>query len=239
MDDLKSAIQDSLPEDVIADSSTAEAGNPEALVETTTPKVEQKPPFNEHPDWKKFQERKEREVQESQERANRLERQLFELTNRLTQPKVEDPDEGMSAEERAFFEKMDKRAELRARKVIEEMAPQFRSELKETREVVAALTYEKFLNKYPDVAPGSQEEGQIAQLFQRGYSLDDAYKVVFFDKARQKEVQQVKTNQIQKQQIKQAANLETSGVATGGLPTKTKLSVREFAAQKAKELGLV
>lgn len=235
---LQSAIQDSLPEDVTAESSPAEAGTPAAPVETPTPKVEQPTPFNEHPAWKSFQERKEKEVLAERERSERLERQLFELTNRMTQPKAEDPYAGMSPEEKAFYQKIDQMAEQKVRKVLDEVAPQFRNELKETKEVVAALTYEKFLNKYPDVSPGSQEESQIAQLFQRGYSLDDAYKVVFFEKNRQKEVKKVTEQTQQRVQQKQMANLETSTIQPNAIPSKQKMTVREFALAKMKEMGI-
>jgi hypothetical protein len=243
LDDLKSAISASLPEDGQAESSTATVqADPAVPAEAPAQQAEQEKevPFHEHPRWKEIQQEKEAARQQADHWRQQAER-MAALAQGLQQPAAPaqvDQFAGMTPEEKIFWQKVDERAEQKAKAIAESMVPQFQNQLKETREVVTTMIYQKFLDKYPDVKPGSQEEGQIAELFSKGYSLDDAYKVTFFEKQRQKEALQTKQQAQQKIQQKSAANLETSTSNPSSIPQKQKLSVREFALRKAQELGL-
>src|SRR5574343_428480 len=99
-DELKSAISESLPENVTVESLPTDVNKdvqPDssqvAPVETPTPKVEQEEPFHKHPRWQEMRERE----RQANERAERLERQLMEISNKLATPKepTQDPYSGM------------------------------------------------------------------------------------------------------------------------------------------------
>lgn len=236
---LVNAIQESLPENVTAESLPAKAdvtqeSSPVAPVETPTPKVEQKePPFHEHPRWIERQRESELLRQQNQ--------QLIEVVQKLTQPKAQevDPYAGMTKEEKEFYQRIDNLAEQKTRKVLAEVAPQFQQELRETKETMAALAYERFLNKYPEVRPGSQEEGQIAELYKRGYSLDDARNLVFRDYDIQQAVGKGKNQQQVKVQQKVAANLEQKTLPPiNGIPSKDKGNFRDEMRKTLIAAGL-
>ena len=228
MSELENAIEASQPSDVQSAPSAEQTGEPVAHVETPTQKVEQEKevPFNEHPRW--------REVQE--------ERNYWrELALKQAQPTVSptpqaDPYAGLTPEEKVFWQKVDERAEAIAQKKIESVRPQVEQELRQTKEAVSLMAYERFQQQHPDVKPGSPEENAIAQYFQKGYTLDDAYKVVMFDKIGTQKAQQAKEVLVNKVQQKIAANVETKTISpTSNLSPKA--SFREMMKREMEKSG--
>lgn len=221
--------------DAVVESSTTEQqdANPdssqEAPVEATTNEAvqgEQEVPFNQHP---RFQELIEERNYYKDLAKKAVERPIMAQPQQAQQ---EDEYAGMSQEEKQFFQKIEKIAERKAHKIVEEKEEGVRRELNETRQILATVAYERFQAKHPDVPPNSPEEAQIAQLYQRGYSLDDAYKVAMFDKVKNQKVQaaQVKSNQTVQKKI--AANMETSSIpASSGLPQVSTKKGRERIAE--------
>ena len=232
MSELENALGDSqTPQDVPV-SSTENTGEPAAHAETPAPQVEQKePPFNEHPRWIEVQ--RDRDYLRDTNAALMKLMQIREAAPVINQP---DPYANLTPEEKNFWKQVDERAETIAQRKIESVRPQVEQELRETKEAVASMAYERFQLQHPDVKPGSQEENAIAQYFQRGYSLDDAYKVVMFDRIGVQKAQQVKDIQVNKVQQKIAANVETKGISsTSNLSPK--MSFREALRKGMQEPG--
>ena len=223
------AISESLPEDGNADSSTAEgqASQPEAPVVTPTQQVEQEKevPFHLNPRWQERQRELEDLRRQNQELLQIAQRQPIVQT---VAPAV-DPEANLSPEEKQFWAKQRQIAREEALKVAEAEKQGFNRELRETKETTAALMYERFLNKNPDILPGSEDEAKVVQYFQRGYTLDDAASLVRLPKL-QRELELQKTQkQVQKVQQKVAATQETTTVAPkNGLPEKKHSSIRDF-----------
>jgi len=246
---IQSAIAESLPADVNTVPSTADApevvtaDSPAAApVETPTPKVEQEEiPFHQHPRWQEVQEARRKAAEEAaQAKAEAAYwKGLAEgrQPNQQPQPEV-DPYAGMTLEEKAFWQKQREVAREEAMKVAREYGAPLEKKITESQEVVAALAYERFRNQYPDIQPNSLEETKIADYYRRGYSLDDAYKIVKFDEVKQKSVTQAKTQQVIKTQQKAAANLEqTSLPPVSGLPQKEKVNFRQLMAKNLEAAG--
>lgn len=233
---IQSAIQESLPENVTPESLPVNADvTQEAPAEAPAQQVEQvkETPFHEHPRWIERQ----RELELLRQQNSQL-MELVKVSKAPAPQPVTDEYANLTPEEREAWRRIEKLAEDKARKVISEVAPAYEQELTQTKEALAAIAYERFQAKYPDVSPGSQEEEAIAQLYKRGYSLDDAYKVVNYEKNAQKAAQQSKTQQVQKTQQKQAANLEqTTLPPKSGLPTKDRVSFRQELDAQLKAAG--
>ena len=228
MSELENALGDSQTSQDVPVSSTENTGEPAAPAETPAPQVEQKePPFNEHPRF--------REVIEEKNYWREMALKQAQPQQAPQAPQV-DPYANLTPEEKNFWKQVDERAETIAQRKIESVRPQVEQELRETKEAVASMAYERFQLQHPDVKPGSQEENAIAQYFQRGYSLDDAYKVVMFDRIGVQKAQHVKDIQVNKVQQKIAANVETKGISsTSNLSPK--MSFREALRKGMQEPG--
>ena len=228
---ILNAIEESLPSDVVTDSSTVEAP-----VVTPTPKVEQEVPFHEHPRWKERQAELERERQEKaywQQQAQ----SALDLAKRQNPVPVEDPYAGIDPAERQAWERIEKVAERIADKRIQQKEEVWAKEVQQTKEAMAVLAYKEFQKAHPDVAPGSPEEDAIANLINRRYDPEDAYKVVMYEKNAQKAAHQVKQQVNVKTQQKIAANLETQTIpASNGLP-KSKKEFRAFMDEELRKNG--
>lgn len=236
---LVNAIEDSLPSDGSVDSSTTDSGNPDAPVETPTPKVEQETPFHEHPRWKERQAELERERQEKAYWQQQAQKAL-EIANRSTTHHVpeEDPLAGVSPEERQAWERIQKLARIEAEKIVKSKEEIFNREIQQTREHVVALAYQDFQRKHPDVTPNSPEEIEIAKRVKQGYPLEDAYKIVMFDRNAQRAANQVKQQVNDKTKQKMAANLETSTIPqNSGIPQQKKQSFRDSTEELLRKAG--
>lgn len=228
LDPNEGAIAESPAADVDQDSS------PEVLEETPSSKVEQvkEVPFNEHPRFKEVIEEK-----------NYWKEAAMKALDRVSTPQPVsvpeyDPFSDVTAEEKPFFERVDKMVESKARKLIEEKERIFRQELDRTRVMTADMMYRNFLKENPDVVPNSPEEKQIAQLVAGGYPLEHAKKIVMFDANARRQVQQTKGKTIEKTKQKSEANLERSTTApVNGIPKKGARSVRDVFEDNFKKLG--
>ena len=236
MEELKGAIAESLPADVTVESLPTDV-NKDVKVESSTPapevtpspKVEPELPFHQHPRWREVQEEK----RQAQDRADRLERQLLEISTRLSTPQAKDPDEGLTSEEKAFWARSRQIAREEAEKVKRETEPFMQRELQEQRMLVSSIMYERFQQQHPDVKPGSEEENTIAQKVRSGYSLEDAYNLVTYPQklknAEEAARKKVEEEISRKNKQKVAANLEGPGVSsTSPIQSKAKLSLRDI-----------
>ena len=194
--------------------------------------VQEKPeaPFHEHPRWK-----------EMMAERDYLRQQLAVANGRpvatpVPAPVEQDPYVGMTPEEKNFYQQLDQRVEKRALKIADEREAKVLKEINENRHIMASIAYERFQTRHPDVVSDSPEETAIANLYSRGYTLDDAYKVVMFDKLQREKATAAKTVQTQKVQQKAAANVETSTIpASSGLPQKQFKSMREFVDDQIRK----
>lgn len=225
MSQLQNALEGSQPQDENADPSPAV----EAPVETPTNQVEpEQKPFNEHPRFKEI-------IDERNHWRDVAMRAVQTPAPQPNQAIPDDPYAGMTPEERVFYQKLDERAEKLVEKKLAQVAPQFEQRIRDTQEAVVALSYERFQQLHPDVKPNSPEENAIAEKVQMGYPLEDAYKLVMFDKMRADKQTQVKTAQTVKTQQKLAANVETQTIPTMSVKTKEKLSFREMLKKQMDE----
>jgi hypothetical protein len=245
MEELKSAIQESLPENVTPESLPTDVNkdvtpdSSKAAPEVTpSPKVEQEVPFHEHPRWKEIRERE----RVASERADRLERQLMEVSNRLSTPQAKDPEEGLAPEEKAFWAKSRQIAREEAQRVKQETEPLVQRELQEQRMLVSSLMYERFQQQHPDVKPGSEEENSIAQKVRSGYSLEDAYNLVTYPQklksATEAARKQVEEEIQRKTKQKIAANLEGTGVSSNSpIQSKPRVSIKDLVDHHLAQEG--
>lgn len=228
MSELENVLEASQPSDVPA-SSAEQAGVPAAPVETPTYQVEQakEPPFHEHPRWK--------EVQEERNYWRDLAIKQAD-TPRQPQAPAPDPEAGMSPEEKVFWQKQRNLAREEALKVAQEREQVFAQQLNQIGNAVTAISYERFQQIHPDVRPDSPEENAIAQYFKSGVPLEDAYKIVMFDRLKSEKATQAKTVQANKTQEKLHANLETRSIPPiSGVKEKPPTGYREgikYALQK-------
>ena len=221
MSELQNVLEASQPSDEQAAPSTVEAP-----VETPTQQVEPEKPFNEHPRF--------REIIEERNHWRDVAMRAVQ-TPQPTQSAPDDPYANMTPEERVFYQKLDERAEKLVERKLAQVAPQFEQRIRDTQEAVVALSYERFQQLHPDVKSGSSEENAIAEKVQMGYPLEDAYKLVMFDKIRTDKQNQVKTAQTVKTQQKLAANVETQTIPTMSVKTKEKLSFRDMLKKQMDE----
>ena len=241
-EELQDAIEGSLPPD--ADSgSSPEGQEPEPdqgdSSEATEPKAESKePPFHEHPRWKEVMEEK----RQAQSNAERLQQQLFELTQKLATPKEpgEDPYADMADEDKRFWKEVDRRAAEQARKIAEAERKTYMQEQQLTRQQMAMFAYKEFQAKHPDISPNSPEENAIAEKVKIGYTPDDAYEIVVGSQKRrqyEEELARIKgAREKTKNKQKLAANLETGGLAPGSpIEPQRKLTVAEFVEMQMRK----
>ena len=238
-EELQDAIEESLPSDENLESSPEVDSelDQEVSSEATEPQAETKePPFNEHPRWKEVQEEK----RVAQERADRLEQQLMDISNKLATPKEpgKDPYDGMNEEMREWAKFIDNRAEAIADKRAEKERKLYREEQTQTKQQLAMIAYKEFQTRHPDVQPNSSEENAIAKRVSMGYSPDDAYEIIVGSTKRKAlEEELAKTRRVKaKNTQKLAANLETGGVASGSpIQPKDNMTVRDFVEHQLKQ----
>ena len=226
-------LMESLPSDETVETTETESST-EAIEEgdSQTPEVKE-PPFNEHPRWKEVQ----AEKRAAQERADRLEQQLLEISGKLATPKSEDKDpyDGLTPEEKVFWESIDKRT----RKTVEEAVDKARREEREAaearfaklEEASRAATYKEIITQYPEVKPGSDIEMQVAQKIKMGYNPFDACELIV-GKIRLEALQNksaVSKKQREQQMLKDkvAANSEVSTMSSTSPLSQSQMSADE------------
>jgi hypothetical protein len=198
------------PQDVSTESST-EAQTEEA----TSPKAtEKEPPFNEHPRWKELQE----ERRELREQNNRLQEQLFQIANnsRPMQPQIEEKiEEAATPEEREFWRKVDDRAEKRAEAKIKNLVEEFKKEKQVLYDQFGQMAAKEFLKDHANIQKGSAELKEIVNTARtKNLDLDDAYKLVMFDKEKEMAAENAKRQKQDQNKKKLAANVERGTVST-------------------------
>ena len=242
MEDLQNVIEESLPEDVISES-LPEGQEPEPNQEVSSEATEQQaetkePPFNEHPRWKEVMEEK----RVAQDRADRLEQQLLDISGKLATPKEQqvDPYADMGEEDKRFWKEVDRRAAEQAKRIAATERNNYMREQQATREQLAVIAYKEFQTKHPDVKSNSVEENAIAAKVKMGYNPDDAYEIVVGSAKRQALEEELAKAKQQKQKAKTtqklAANLETSGIAPNSpIQPKGAEDVRSFIENYMKQ----
>ena len=212
--------------------------SPVQVEEATSQKAtEKEPPFHEHPRWKEMQEEKRQLLEEK--------RQLLELANKMTphQQAVQVEQniyEAKTPEEKAFWQQIEKVADSISAKREKKLRDELETEKQVLYKQTSQLLANEFLKSHPDIKKGSEELKQIVSTAQgRSLDLDEAYKLVMFDKnvelaaARKQE----KTQETLKQ--KSAANLETKTIPKTVMKEKEKeRSMGEIMDELVKESGL-
>ena len=239
-DNVESAISDSLPDDVNAlKSSISEEqkkseqaeSHPAAPADTTAKKVEQEPPFHEHPRWKQLMEEREYLRQQNQ--------QLMEFAQKSQQIQSQpqrDPTIDMTPEEKAFWDKNRQFIRQEAESIVKPREELFQREIIELKQMNVALVAQNFFREHQDIKRGSIEESKIADLFRRGIDLDTAYETVTAPLKAKQEVETVRKQFQTKQTEKIKANVETSTVAEG-IPRKDTRSFRQRLSDDLTKAG--
>ncbi len=148
------------------------------------------------------------------------------------QPNI-DPYAGMTAEEEKFFRMMDARAERIAARTLGQISPVIDA----GRMELATIKVQQFRSEHPDIKPNSPEEIAIAERISSGYALEDAYKVVMYDKKVADSEKQANTATKQRIEAKKQANVEQQSIPQGATPpTKEKLTLRQRIERDAKDI---
>lgn len=152
---------------------------------------------------------------EKVDEANWLKQQL-ELTIQQRQQQLsiqqplQDPYAGMSAEERVFWQGIDKRIQDSATQIADARVRQISPVIDAGRMELAQMKVQQFRVQHPDIKSNSPEEMDIAQKIQQGYTPDDAYWAVMGPRGIRVAVQQEKQQAKQQIAAKKMANIETS-----------------------------
>lgn len=235
-DDTETQPAESSPvTDAQVASSTAEVQPAEGTAQKPVEPKEE-PPFHEHPRFKELISEK-RELQEQN-------KQLLETLRsmpRQEQAAVIEQKEYLAntPEEKEFWRTVEATADRLATKKIAEKEKQFSAQIGAVYKQVGAIAAKEFLKDHPDVKRESDDLKDIVALSsQRGLDLDEAYKIVMFDKAQQLAVEKEKTKQQQNVKARQAANVETSSIPHNSIIKPKDASLESAMDAAAKELGL-
>ena len=231
--------------DAKVESSTTEP------VESPTKQDVQEVPFHERPEFTEFKARQEEklkqkyegEIQRERERADRLEREFLERT-RPQQPQ-DDPYANFDEETRKWYKNDEIRVKKIAGQAAEEMERKLRAEFdiekKSLYNEYGKLAAKEFLKENPEIKPGSDELRQIVEYARtKGLDLDEARKIVMFDKVQEAVKQKQEQKKKEEIKIKQAANVEVKTVTKNAIPTKSDsldITMDEFLAT-AKSMGM-
>lgn len=248
-------LEETLDANVELEPSTTQDANPESDSSTEEPQTEEATsqqasekdlPFHEHPAWKSFQDRKDKEVQKERERSDRLEQQLLELTNKALTPQQKEEVEqkiytAETPEEREFWQKVEQVAESRAKATEKRIRQEFEAKEKALLNQYGQMAAKQFLEEHPDIKKGSDELREIVKIASsRNLDLDEAYKIAMFDKNVQLAADKERKKQVQKKQEKLAANVETKSLPPTSLPPqsgKGEIQADDFL-KTAQELGI-
>lgn len=151
----------------------------------------------------------------------------------VQQPQA-DPYAGMTLEEKNFWEQVDRRAEVRAKQIVQTELQQVNPVLEAGRQEIAIMKVQQFRQAHPDIKPNSPEEMEIAQRIHQGYHPEDAYRIIMFDKVKAGTVTQVKQQVKQQINNKKMANVETSSSVPVNAQPQPKMSFREKMLQNIK-----
>lgn len=222
-------------QDVNQDSSLEET----QLEEPTSEEgVEKEVPFHQHPRFKELVDQK----NEAKQQADLLQQKLLELTDKALTRKEpsEDPYADLDGESKRWLKQRDVQVEEIARRVAAEERKKAEVEIQMVRNEYGKVAAQQFLSGHPDVNKGSDELRTIVNKAREiGGNLDDAYKIVMFEK--NGEAAARRATQKKQQQIKEklAANVETKGTSDKGLKPKGPEDFDSAFLEAEKELGIL
>lgn len=171
-------------------------------------------------------------VDEANWLKQQLEQQIRQPQQQQFQQPTQDPYQGMTAEERVFWQRQREIAREEAEKAVRQISPVIDA----GRMELAQMKVQQFRANHPDVRANSPEEMMIAQRIQQGYLPDDAYKAVMWDK-KFADTATVKQQQYNKQvETKKQANVETQNMSRTTVPLNSKLTTRQKIEQSYADL---
>ena len=157
-----------------------------------------------------------------------LEQQLQRQPQQQFQQPTQAPQElGNTPEEREFWRMQRQIAREEAEKVTQERMGKINPVIEAGRMELVQMKVQQFRQSHPDIKPNSPEELDIAGRIQQGFTPDDAYKLVMFDKVATRTATQVKQEVKQQFNDKKKANVETSASIPIQSQASPKLSFRE------------
>lgn len=223
------------PQDVNTESSPVEPQSEEA----TSPKAtEKEPPFHEHPRWKELQE----ERKELREQNQRLQEQLFQIANssRPVQAQVEEKlYEAATPEEREFWHKIEKIADVKSEAKIKNIVEEFQKEKKVLYDTYGQLAAKDFLKDHPTIKRGSDEMKEIITTANsKKLDLEDAYKLVMFDKEKEMAAENARKEKQDENKKKLAANVERGTISKESPVNPEKLDFESAFDKAWKDSGL-
>lgn len=227
--DANTEQETSTVQDEVSESSTEEPQESEATEEQAIEEVQTVP-------YDRFKEVND-EKKELREALLKTQQQIFELTK----PKKEQSEEslGSTPEEREFWDLVDKRGAKNTKKLLDEREKVYEARINALTNEYGKIVSRQFLKDNPDVKRGSQELKDILVLAQtKGLELDEAKKIVLYDKMKSETVSKKKEVIKKKNEDKIDANQESSDVSTDSViqPTK-KESVADFITRQMSKTG--
>jgi hypothetical protein len=192
---------------------------------------EQNVPFNQHP---RFQEL----IEERNYYREQLSNLIQQRQQQPQQPQQAPQEIGNTPEEREFWRMQRQIAREEAMKVASEKEKEISNSIAILTQEITSTRLQDFRNRHPDIKPNSPEERAIAEKVAQRIPLEDAYRIVMYDKkiaeAGKQGVQQSK----QQMEAKKQANVEQNSIPPIAVPpTKEKLTLRQRIEKNAKEMG--
>lgn len=210
-----------------AQTPTAEQGETQEQEAQQEAQESEQAPFHQHPDWIRFRERKEAEVDFLKKQIEYQQQQA----KGIPQPE-QDPYANLPAEQKLFWQEIEKIADKRADAKVKSLQPLINA----TRDEIALQKVKAFRMEHPDVRPNSPEELSIAQKINLGYDPEDAYRSVMWDRVGQtNQARAVKTVQKKIAQKKQA-NVEASPSVSSNFAPKPAETISETFARVEAEM---
>ena len=225
----------STPQDENVESSTTDLAEPTAEQGDQGKDV----PFHEHPRWQE----KQKEAEEAKAQAEYY-KGMAEASQKFAQPTQKqpqvDPYAGMDAQTKVFYQDMETRMKSVADSQWQTKEAQYNQVIQQQTAAIANLQEKAFRSDNADVAQGSVEERQVAELIRKGVPPDQAAWAVMGPKRTQEAERKGTVKKTATKEMKAKANLETSSIpAQTGIPaTGEKLSFGEKLQRKAKEVGM-
>jgi len=233
--------------DVVESSPTLEAAiasSPEAIEEVKQRVQDTQEPTAEQGESQEQVEQEEAKIPYSRlkevvDEKNWLKQQLeIQLQQRQAQQQFQQPTQapqelGNTPEEREFWRMQRQIAAEEADKKINQLTPIINA----ARQELAKIGVQLFRKDHPDVLQNSAEEMEIAERIGMGYTAEDAYRVIMWDKKVGKITENVKQQVKQQIQAKKKANVETSSgvpVQNQNVPKKTFKETFEELYDKAE-----
>jgi len=190
-------------EQQVQDTETATPQEAESQ-EQEQPQGKEQTPFHEHPRFKEVIDEKNYWRDMAMKQMNSM--QQSQSPQQIQQTaRQQETLPGNTPEEREFWRMVRTEAERIADQKIQQVNPL----LEAGRMELAQMKVAQFRSAHPDIKPNSPEEVAIAERIQSGYTPEDAYRAVMWDRKFQES--QTRSTQQTKQKIiqKRQANVET------------------------------